>query len=265
MTGPAIRIIPCLDIKGGRVVKGVKFENLVDSGEPALLAARYEEEGADEIALLDISATIEERNTAVETVQAVRAAVSIPVSVGGGIRSVADAERLLLAGADRVSVNSAATRNPDLVRELAERFGVQCVILAIDARRVEAAPSGKDARNDGAFRFEVVIEAGKTGTGLDAVEWARRGATLGAGEILLTSIDRDGTGLGYDLELLRAITGAVGIPVIASGGAVRPEQFLEGARNGARALLAAGVFHRNELSIATLKEFLAGEGVEVRI
>ena len=251
--GTATRIIPCLDIKGGRVVKGVKFENLVDSGEPAELARRYEEEGADEIALLDISATLEERRTALEAVAAVRASVSIPVSVGGGIRSVDDAERLLNAGADRVSVNSAAVRDPGLIARLAEKFGVQCVIVAIDARR------GK-----GEEGWEVFIDAGKTQAGLDAVEWARSCASLGAGEILLTSIDRDGTGLGYDCPLVSAVAAAARIPVIASGGATWRGHFLEGVGAGASALLGAGVFHRGELAIADLKSYLSDNGVEVR-
>ena len=265
--GTATRIIPCLDIKGGRVVKGVRFENLVDSGEPAALAARYESEGADEIALLDISATLEERRTAIEAVAAVRSAVSIPISVGGGIRSVEDAERLLNAGADRVSVNSAAVRNPGLISELAERFGVQCVIVAIDARRNARIDAGPDsgAPDRGEAGWEVAIDAGKTGTGLDAVDWARRCAALGAGEILLTSIDRDGTGLGYDCALVSAIAGAARIPVIASGGATRPEHFLEGVKAGASAVLGAGAFHRRELSIMDLKRYLSESDVEVRI
>jgi cyclase len=251
--GTALRILPCLDIKGGRVVKGTKFLNLVDSGDPVELAARYEAEGADEIALLDISATIEERRTALESVAAVRRKLSIPVSVGGGIRSVEDAERLLNAGADRVSVNSAAVRNPSLIKELARRFGVQCVIVAIDAAR------------KGGGGWEVFIEAGKKGTGIDAVEWAKRCAGLGAGEILLTSIDRDGTGLGYDEELITAVAEASGIPVIASGGATQIGHFLKGAEAGASALLGAGAFHRRELSIGALKSSLEVSGMEVRL
>jgi imidazole glycerol phosphate synthase glutamine amidotransferase subunit len=251
----ALRIIPCLDIKGGRVVKGVKFKNLVDSGDPASLAARYEAEGADEIALLDISATLEERKTALESVRAVRAAVSIPISVGGGIKGVEDGARLLEAGADRVSVNSAAVRDPGLIRALADRFGVQCVVAAIDAKR----------RNNPDEGWEVVIDAGKRETGLDAVAWAVQCAALGAGEILLTSIDRDGTGLGYDEDLVKAIAEAAPIPLIASGGATSEKHFLAGAQAGARAVLGAGAFHRGELSILAVKEFLARNGVEVRI
>ena len=270
--GTATRIIPCLDIKGGRVVKGVKFENLVDSGEPAELSARYVAEGADEIALLDISATLEERKTALGAVAAVRQAVSIPISVGGGIKSVDDAERLLNAGADRVSINSAAVRNPGLISALAERFGVQCVIVAIDARRragmgaaFPAAASPSEEPNPASSTWEVVIDAGKTPTGMDAVDWARRCASLGAGEILLTSIDRDGTGLGYDCALVSAIAAAARIPVIASGGATKPEHFLEGVKAGASAVLGAGAFHRRELAIADLKQYLSKHEVEVRL
>lgn len=251
----ATRVIPCLDIKGGRVVKGVRFENLVDSGDPAALAERYEAEGADEIALLDISATLEERKTALEAVAAVRRAVAIPVSVGGGVRGVEDAARLLDAGADRVAANSAAVRDPGLVSALAERFGVQCVIVAIDARRLPGTEP----------RWEVVIEAGRRGTGLDAVEWARRCAALGAGEILLTSIDRDGTGLGYDAELVAAVAAAAPIPVVASGGATKPRHFLDGVVAGAGAVLGAGAFHRGELAIADVKQYLSERGVEVRL
>lgn len=258
----ATRIIPCLDIRGGRVVKGVKFENLADSGEPAELAARYEAEGADEIALLDISATLEERKTALGAVRAVRKAVSIPVAVGGGIKSIEDARRLLDAGADRVSVNSAAVRSPELVAALAERFGVQCVIVAIDARRYAQAGPPRGAAQ---ARWEVLIDAGKKSTGLEAVEWACRCAALGAGELLVTSIDRDGTGLGYDTALVSAIAERAGIPLIASGGAAKPEQFLEGARAGARALLGAGAFHTKALSIEKLKRYLLTQGVEVRL
>jgi cyclase len=265
--GTAIRIIPCLDIKGGRVVKGIRFENLVDSGEPAMLAARYEAEGADEIALLDISATIEERATAIEAVAAVRRAISIPISVGGGIRSIVDAERLLNAGADRVSINSAAVRNPGLVAELSQRFGVQCVIVAIDARLREfpaVAPISVDRAAADSI-WEVVIDAGMLATGWDAVDWARRCALLGAGEILLTSIDRDGTGLGYDCMLVSAVSAAARISVIASGGATQPRHFLEGVLAGAGAVLGAGAFHRRELAIMDLKRYLLDRNVEVRL
>ena len=250
-------MIPCLDVDGDRVVKGVRFLNLVDSGDPAELAARYESEGADEIAFLDISATIEGRKTALESIRRVREAIGIPLLVGGGVRRPEDAARLLEAGADRVAVNSAATREPKLIDELASRFGVQCVVLAIDARSAQAA----DATGPS---WEVVVDAGRSATGLDPVAWAREGARRGAGEILLTSIDRDGTGSGYDLALLRAVTAASSIPVVASGGASSPVHFVDGARAGARALLAAGVFHRGELSIRMVKESLADAGLEVR-
>jgi imidazole glycerol-phosphate synthase subunit HisF len=217
------------------------------------LSLRYEAEGADEIAFLDISATIEGRKTALESIRRVREAIGIPLMVGGGVRKIEDAARLLEAGAARIGVNSAAARDPRLIDELAARFGVQCVVLAIDARR-----------KAGSMAWEVVVEAGTKATSLDAIEWAKEGADRGAGEILLTSIDRDGTGLGYDLELLRGVTAAASVPVVASGGASIPSHFVDGARAGARALLAAGVFHRGELSISKVKEALAQAGMEVR-
>jgi imidazole glycerol-phosphate synthase subunit HisF len=250
----ALRVIPCLDVNGDRVVKGTRFVNLVDSGDPVELSVRYEAEGADEITFLDISATIESRRTALESIRRVREAIGIPLAVGGGVRKVEDAARLLEAGADRVAVNSAAVADPGLIDELASRFGVQCVVLAIDGRR----------RPDGSG-WEVVVEAGRRATPLDAVAWAREGAQRGAGEILLTSIDRDGTGEGYDLELLRAVTAASPVPVVASGGARRLEHFVDGARAGARALLAAGAFHRGELTIGDVKKSLAEAGMEVRL
>jgi imidazole glycerol-phosphate synthase subunit HisF len=259
----ALRIIPCLDVDGGRVVKGVKFRNLADAGDPVELSARYEAEGADEIAFLDISATIEGRKTALESIRRVREAIGIPLLVGGGVRAIEDAARLLEAGADRVAVNSAAVRTPGLIDELASRFGVQCVVLAVDARRI--AGGGRSSDVGAAPGWDVVVEAGRKATGLDAVEWAREGARRGAGEILLTSIDRDGTGSGYDLELLRAVTAASPVPVVASGGAASLGHFVDGARAGARALLAAGVFHRGELSIKSVKEGLAAAGMEVRL
>jgi cyclase len=264
----ALRVIPCLDVDGGRVVKGVRFLNLVDSGDPAELAARYESEGADEIAFLDISATIEGRKTALESIRRVREAIGIPLLVGGGVRRVEDAIRLLEAGADRVGVNSAAARSPELIDELASRFGVQCIVLAVDARRKTGQSGVSFSSPDNGLEgpsWEVVVDAGRSATGIDAVEWAREGARRGAGEILLTSMDRDGTGSGYDLKLLRAVTAAASIPVVASGGAALPGHFVDGARAGARALLAAGVFHRGELSIRSVKESLAKAGMEVRL
>jgi imidazole glycerol-phosphate synthase subunit HisF len=254
----ALRIIPCLDVDGGRVVKGVKFLNLEDAGDPVELSLRYEAEGADEIAFLDISATVEGRRTALESIRRVREAIGIPLLVGGGVRSVEDAARLLEAGADRVAVNSAAAREPSLIDRLAYRFGVQCVVLAIDARRAGGPET------EAGLAWEVVIDAGRSAAGLDAALWAREGASRGAGEILLTSMDRDGTGSGYDLKLLRAVASAASVPVVASGGASLPGHFVDGARAGARALLAAGVFHRGELSIGNVKESLANAGMEVR-
>jgi len=264
----ALRVIPCLDVNAGRVVKGTRFLNLVDSGDPVELSLRYEAEGADEIAFLDISATIEGRDTALESIRRVRRAIGIPLMVGGGVRKIEDAARLLEAGADRVGVNSAAVRDPRLIDELASRFGVQCVVLAIDARR-KAPPSGVSfsslAEKETEPVWEVVIDAGRTAVSLDAVLWAREGARRGAGEILLTSMDRDGTGSGYDLKLLRAVASASSVPVVASGGASIPGHFVDGARAGARAVLAAGVFHRGELSIGSVKDSLAKAGMEVRL
>jgi len=218
MSTLAVRIIPCLDFKEGRVVKGTRFQNLVDSGDPVERALAYEAQGADELTFLDISATVEGRKTMAEAVARIREVLSIPLTVGGGIRSIEDAARLLEAGADRVSVNSAAVRSPGIVDELAARFGVQCVVVAIDAAQNEAMPSG----------YEVKIAAGSHATGLDAVKWAREAAQRGAGEILLTSIDRDGTSRGYDCRLLRLVADTAHIPIVASGGAAKLEHFLEG-------------------------------------
>ena len=250
----AVRIIPCLDCRGGRVVKGIRFENLFDAGDPVELAARYEEEGADEITLLDISATLEERRTRLETVQGVRKVLSIPLTVGGGVRSVQDVEDLLSAGADKVSLNTAAVARPSLLGEVAGRFGSQCTVLAIDASR----------RGDS--RWSVYV---RSGTGevpdLDAVTWARQGVELGAGELLVTSKDRDGTRLGYDLELVAAMTAATAVPVIASGGASQVEHFTAAAGAGATGLLAASIFHLKETSIGDLKRALRATGVKVRL
>lgn len=255
----ALRVIACLDVDSGRVVKGVKFRDLVDSGDPVELAARYEVEGADEIVFLDISATIEGRRTALESIRGLREAIGIPLLVGGGVRGIEDAERLLEAGADRVAVNSAAVARPDLIEELAARFGVQCVALAVDARR-----AGREGATVGP-RWEAFVEAGRRPTGLDALAWAREGAERGAGEVLLTSMDRDGTGSGYDLELVAAAAAVLPVPLVASGGAADTSHFVEGARAGARALLAAGAFHRGELSIRGVKESLREAGMEVRL
>lgn len=248
----ARRIIPCLDVKDGRVVKGVRFVNLRDAGDPVEQARVYDRMGADELVFLDISATPEGRATTVEMVRRVADQVFLPFTVGGGIGSVEDMRRLLLAGADKVSVNSAAVRRPELLAEAAQRFGSQCIVLAIDARRREGG-------------WEVVISGGRIPTGLDAVAWAQRGVALGAGEILLTSMDADGTLAGYDLALTRAVAEAVDVPVIASGGAGRPEHFAEVLTAGkADAALAASLFHDRTLTIGTVKAYLASRGVPVR-
>ncbi len=249
----ATRIIPCLDVRDGRVVKGIKFQGLRDAGDPVLLAAEYEAQGADELVLLDVSATPEGRGAARDTVARVRAQLSIPLCVGGGVRAAEDAGALLSAGADKVGVNTAAVERPELLTELATRYGRQCTILALDAAR----------REDGQG-WEVVVLSGKRRTGLDALDWARRAEALGAGEILLTSWDRDGTREGYDLELMEAITAAVNVPVIASGGASTPDHLLEGIRAGASAVLAASIFHYGEYDVATLKRYLSEHDVEVR-
>lgn len=248
----SVRVIPCLDVRDGRVVKGVKFQNLRDSGDPALLAGLYEQQGADEIVMLDVSATPEERGTAVETVRRIRRAIALPLTVGGGVRSEDDARALLDAGADKVAVNTAAVQRPALLSDLARHFGRQCVVLAIDARAVEG----------GGFR--VVVRSGTEMLVLDAVEWAERGAAAGAGEILLTSWDRDGTHEGYDLTLLRQVTERVRIPVIASGGAAHAEHLAEAVSAGASAVLAASIFHDGKTTVADVKAELAARGVKVR-
>jgi imidazole glycerol-phosphate synthase subunit HisF len=251
----ARRIIPCLDIRDGRVVKGVNFLNLRDAGDPVEQAAIYDRAGADELVFLDISATAEGRRTVVEVVERVAAQVFMPLTVGGGIRTLEDMRRLLLAGADKVSLNSAAVRQPELLSQGAARFGSQCMVLAVDVRRVADGP-----------RWEVVIDAGRTPTGLDALEWCASGVALGAGEILLTSMDRDGTLAGYDLELNRAVARTVDVPLIASGGAGKMEDFAAVlAEGGADAALAASLFHDGVLSIPELKQYLARAGVPVRL
>ncbi|MCC6747772.1 MAG: imidazole glycerol phosphate synthase subunit HisF [Deltaproteobacteria bacterium] len=249
----ARRIIPCLDVKDGRVVKGVNFVNLRDAGDPVEQARLYDREGADELVFLDISATPEARDTTAEVVRAVADCVFLPLTVGGGIRTVEDMRRLLLAGADRVSVNSAAVRRPELLSEGASRFGSQCIVLAIDAKG--CAGGG----------WEVYLDGGRTPTGLDALEWARRGVALGAGEILLTSMDADGTLAGFDLPLTRAVAESVAVQVIASGGAGRLEHFAEVFTEGkADAALAASLFHDRKLGVAEVKRHLADRGVPVR-
>ncbi|GBD44197.1 Imidazole glycerol phosphate synthase subunit HisF [bacterium HR40] len=247
----ARRIVPCLDVSHGRVVKGVRFQGLRDAGDPAERAWLYEQQGADEIVILDVSATPEGRGHQLETVRRVRERLAIPLTVGGGVRSEADALALLEAGADKVSVNTAAVQRPALLSEIAARFGRQCCVLAIDA-----------ARRGG--RFEVLVKGGREGTGIDAVAWAQEGERRGAGEILLTSFDRDGTRSGYDLELTQAVVQAVGIPVIASGGADRPQHLLEAFAVGADAVLAASIFHDGDLTVGEVKDFLCQHGVHLR-
>lgn len=246
-----VRIIPCLDVSNGRVVKGVKFQNLRDAGSPSELAARYEEQGADELVFLDVSATPEGRGTHVQTIRQVREVLSIPLTTGGGVRTVDDAGSLLAAGADKVSVNTAAVENPLLVSQLAERFGSQCTILAIDAAE----------RSGG---WEVVTRSGKVRTGIDAVKWAADGVTRGAGEILLTSWDRDGTRSGYDLGLLAAVSDAVRVPVIASGGADTVDHLVEALQAGAAAVLAASIFHDGDTTVGDIKNELLQRGVAIR-
>jgi imidazoleglycerol phosphate synthase cyclase subunit len=245
------RVIPCLDVHDGRVVKGVKFQGLRDAGDPAERAEVYERQGADEIALLDVSATLESRAARLETVRRVRERLSIPLTVGGGVRQTADAEALLEAGADKVSVNTAAVERPELLAEMAERFGRQCTVIAIDAVR---AASG----------WETIVRSGRDSTGVDAVSWAREATRDHAGEILLTSWDRDGTRSGYELELLSRVAAAVGVPVIASGGASAPADLLAALEAGADAVLAASIFHDGNYSIGQVKTYLQSQGVRIR-
>jgi len=254
----ARRIIPCLDVDAGRVVKGVRFVDIRDAGDPVEIARRYDEQGADELCFLDITASHEQRDTMVHVVEAVAAQVFIPLTVGGGIRTVEDIRRLLNAGADKVSVNSAAVARPEFVGEASARFGAQCIVVAIDARRA--------ARGGDAARWEVYTHGGRRGTGIDAVQWAMHMNRLGAGEILLTSMDRDGTGDGFDLELTRAIADAVSVPVIASGGVGNLQHLVEGVREGhADAVLAASVFHFGQYSVAQAKAYMRDAGIEVRL
>ena len=278
------RVIPCLDVRAGRVVKGTRFVDLVDEGDPAALAARYAGAGADEICFLDITAAVEERATLLDVVERTARSAFVPLTVGGGVRSVGDMRAVLRAGADRVAVNSAAVADPALVDRCARRFGRQCVVVSIDARRTEpnrgvgatataggagtaTAGGPGPAATDGGEppAWEVVVQGGRRATGLDAVAWAREAAERGAGEILLTSIDRDGTRGGYDLELLRAVTSTVDVPVVASGGAGRPEDFVAAiVEGGADAVLAASIFHRDLHGIATVKLAMSAAGIPVR-
>ncbi len=253
------RVIPCLDVSNGRVVKGTRFVDLTDEGDPPELAERYAQEGADEIVFLDISAAPEGRGTLLDIVERTARRAFVPLTVGGGVRSVEEMREVLRAGADKVSLNTRAVADPALVTACAARFGSQAVVVAIDARRVAAAdpaiPSG----------FEVVVKGGREATGLDAIAWAQRAVELGAGELLVTSIDRDGTKTGFDTELLREITSRVRVPVIASGGAAGPDHFVEAIRDGgADAVLAASIFHRREFSVEAVKEVMAAAGIPVR-
>jgi len=251
----SIRVIPCLDVDDGRVVKGINFLGLRDAGDPVELAARYDAEGADELVFLDITASSDARDTMVEVARRAAEVLWIPFTVGGGVRSVDDARGLLMAGAEKVSVNTAAVERPDLISELAAEFGSQCVVVAIDARRRTGDQGG----------FEVTTHGGRTPTDLDAVEWARRAEALGAGEILLTSMDRDGTKDGFDLELTKAISAAVGVPIIASGGVGTLDHLVDGViEGGADAVLAASIFHFGEHSVAEAKDTLMRAGIIVR-
>ena len=247
-----VRVIPCLDVRDGRVVKGVRFRGLADQGDPAALARAYEEQGADEVVVLDVTATAEARGTRLDTVRAVRAGLSVPLTAGGGIGGVEDAAALLAAGADKVAVNTAALRRPGLLEELAARFGSQCVVVSIDAL----------GHRRGAY--EVVVRSGTERLAIDAVGWARRAVELGAGEILLTSLDRDGTRSGYELPLLRAVRSAVRVPIVASGGADSPRHMAEAVRAGADAVLAASIFHQRNWTVERVKQALAELGVPVR-
>lgn len=251
-----VKIMPCLDMKNGRVVKGVHFVDLKDAGNPVENASYYQKEGADELAMLDIAATVENRKTRLEWVREVSSVIAIPLTVGGGINSAEDIELVLKAGADKVSMNSAAVKNPALVREASDRFGKDRIVIAVDARRNKGMPSG----------FELVVAGGTMPVGKDAVEWAKQCQDLGAGVILPTSMDGDGTLKGYDLEFTKAISDAVSLPVIASGGAGTLEHFYEGVvQGGASVLLAASVFHFRTFTVRQVKEYLAGEGISVNL
>ncbi len=256
--GLAKRIIPCLDVDNGRVVKGVQFVDIRDAGDPVEVARRYDKEGADEITFLDITASSDNRDTIVHVVEAVASEVFIPLTVGGGIRKVEDIRRMLNAGADKVGINTAAVFNPEFVKEAAEKVGSQCIVVAIDAKQVSAEGEKK--------RWEIFTHGGRKPTGIDAVQWALRMQDYGAGEILLTSMDRDGTKIGFDLELTHAICEALNIPVIASGGVGNLQHLADGVtKGGADAVLAASIFHFAEYSVGEAKAFMAEQGIEVRL
>lgn len=254
----AKRIIPCLDVDNGRVVKGVQFVDIRDAGDPVEVAKRYDEQGADEITFLDITATHDDRDTIVHVVEAVASQVFIPLTVGGGIRKLEDIRRMLNAGADKVGINSAAISNPEFVHDAAEKFGSQCIVVAIDAKRV--------SEPDAPAKWEIFTHGGRKETGIDAVEWAKKMVSYGAGEILLTSMDRDGTKSGFDLELTRAVSQAVNVPVIASGGVGELQDLTDGVKLGeADAVLAASIFHFGEHTVAEAKQQMASQGIEVRL
>ena len=259
------RVIPCLDVTDGRVVKGVNFVGLRDAGDPVELATRYDAEGADEVVFLDITASSDRRSTMVDVVARAAEQLFIPLTVGGGVRDAASARELLRAGADKVSVNTAAVTRPDLIREIATDFGNQCVVCAIDAKRVDAERGASSAAASGTARYEVFVNGGRTATGIDAREWAQRAVSLGAGEILLTSMDRDGTRNGFDLELTRAVVDSVDVPVIASGGVGTLDHLADGVLvGGADAVLAASIFHFGEFTVAQAKAAMTARGVRVR-
>ena len=253
----AKRIIPCLDVTAGRVVKGVNFVGLRDAGDPVEIARRYDDQGADELTFLDITASSDDRDLILHIIESVAAQVFIPFTVGGGVRAVSDVQRLLNAGADKVSINTSAVHNPQLVADAAGRYGSQCIVVAIDAKRTPGP---------GPLRWEVYTHGGRKATGLDALEWGRKMQTLGAGEILLTSMDRDGTRVGFDIELTRAFSDMLEIPVIASGGVGNLEHLADGVLQGrADAVLAASIFHYSEYTVRQAKEYMAGKGIEVRL
>ncbi len=253
----AKRIIPCLDVTAGRVVKGVRFVELRDAGDPVEIARRYDEQGADELTFLDITASSDDRDLILHIIEAVAAQVFIPLTVGGGVRAVEDVRRLLNAGADKVSINTSAVTNPQLVRDASDRFGAQCIVVAIDAKQTVWGSAPK---------WEIYTHGGRRATGLDAVEWARKMESLGAGELLLTSMDRDGAKTGFDLNLTRAICDAVNIPVIASGGVGNLQHLVDGVKiGGADAVLAASIFHYGEYSVEEAKRYMREHGVEVRL
>lgn len=254
----ATRVIPCLDVDAGRVVKGVNFLDLRDAGDPVELAAAYGAQGADELTFLDVTASSSGRGTMIDVVTRTAEQIFIPLTVGGGVRTAEDVDQLLRAGADKVSVNTAAIANPELLAELSRRFGAQCIVLSVDARTV---PEGEEPTPSG---WEVTTHGGRRGTGIDAVEWARRGQELGVGEILLNSMDADGTKAGFDLAMVRAVRDAVTVPVIASGGAGAVEHFAPAVQAGADAVLAASVFHFGEMTIGEVKKAMADEGITVR-